>query len=146
MTIPVAVLFLLLKVAPVITVLPSDETTVQPNTTLFTCTSTGLPRPSIQWWRRTVGTNLTLLSNSTTNFFISESVSGERERTSHLSVVQTFPSDAGNYTCMVENVVGSTNDTATLTVQGKFIARTFKMKLLITCLHFRSHSKYSLPQ
>ena len=105
-------------VAPVITVLPSDQTVVQPNTALFTCTFSGLPRPSIQWWRRTVGSDLTLVGNSS-QFLISETVSGERERTSRLTLLQTNSSDSGNYTCTAENVAGSTSITARLTIYGE---------------------------
>ena len=100
-----------------ITVLPSDQTAVQPDTALFSCTSTGLPRPSIKWWRRTVGSELTLVGNSS-QFLIRESVSGERKRTSCLTLLQTSSSDSGNYTCTAENAAGSTSITTRLTLYG----------------------------
>lgn len=105
-------------VAPVITANPSNQNAIHPDNANFTCTSTGVPRPSIQWWRAGEA-GLTLLNNPT-KYLISEAVSGEREITSRLSIIQTSPSDAGNYTCMVENIVNRTNTTAALTVHGKF--------------------------
>ena len=103
---------------PVITLLPSDQTAVQPNTALFTCTSSGFPHPIIQWWRRTLGSDLMLLSNSS-QFLINEVVFGVRKRTSHLTLLQTSINDSGNYTCTAENAIGSVNSTARLIVYGR---------------------------
>ena len=106
-------------VPPVISVPLMDQTSVQPNTAMFTCTATGLPRPSFQW-TRTIGNTQVTLTNSS-QLVISETNVGDRQITSVLTLAQTSTSNTANYTCTAQNTAGSDSSTASLNVYGECV-------------------------
>ena len=84
---------------------------------MFTCTATGLPRPSFQW-TRTIGNTQVTLTNSS-QLVISETNAGDRQITSVLTLAQTSTSNTANYTCTAQNTAGSDSSTASLNVYGE---------------------------
>ena len=90
-----------------------------PGTVSFTCTASGVPRPSITWFSPT---SETLLSGNN-GVTIMEMEEGDREIVSTLNIATTAPSVAGQYRCVADNGVtgvGDVNDvTAVLMVYGK---------------------------
>ena len=84
---------------------------------MFTCTAIGLPRPSFQWTRTMENTQVTL--NNSSQLVISETISGDRQSTSVLTLIQTGTTDTANYTCTAQNPAGSASSTASLNVYGK---------------------------
>ena len=86
----------LVLVAPTITDLsPWEQTVSQSTEAMFTCSATGRPRPTIQWYREISGSR-TLLPDGQSN----EIMSGTREISSTLTIDPTSPSDVAEYVCM----------------------------------------------
>ncbi len=101
---------------PRITVAPNDTQAEYEEEVTLSCTTEGIPPPTIAWYREVPGQppvelNVTL---STTDDGV---VVYERISTLTLDGVQ--PSDTANYTCVATNDLGSDNDTAELIVLGK---------------------------
>ena len=71
-------------------------------------TFAGKPEPTIKWYKE--GKNIT----DTPDFEISY-----REGRVKLMIPETFPEDAGKYTCTASNVGGTASSTAELIVRGK---------------------------
>ena len=111
-------------VAPVITQPPVSIAITQPSSVIFSCSATGLPRPAIRW---TMGN--TLLSNSP-QILINESIAGDRQAASTLTLLQTSTTDIGSYNCIAENEAGTATATASLTVYGERMSSLtlFKMQ------------------
>ena len=82
---------------------------------MFTCSATGRPRPTIQWYREISGSR-TLLPDGQSN----EIMSGTREISSTLPINPISPSDTAQYVCEASNVVNVAGMTASLTIHGKF--------------------------
>ena len=108
-------------VAPNITDAPDDLTVVQPEDATFTCVATARPRPNITWWRVESNGSLTQVMEEANVTSITEMMSGERVIMSNFTIESAQPSDAGDYTCVAENEVDSTNTTAAMVVHGEFM-------------------------
>ena len=71
-----------------------DEVAVVGRTALLQCMSLGSPRPTLTWLKDGV-----VLAPTLRHFFTADD--------QLLVIVQTQPSDTGNYTCVMTNVLGS---------------------------------------
>ena len=80
----------------------------------FTCNATGLPRPTIQWYRVVSGTRTPLPDEQS-----SEVMLRMRETSSTLTIDPTSPSYATEYVCVASNFVNVDEKTASLIVYGK---------------------------
>ena len=79
----------------------------------FTCSvNQGDPSPTIEWSFN--GQGLPLLNNS------KHFVTGSRVNSS-LTVFNITLFDAGEYSCVVDNILGSSNSSATLQVEGVWV-------------------------
>ena len=90
---------------------------------LYDLCVTGKPEPTIKWYKE--GKNIT----DTPDFEISY-----RESRVRLMIPQTFPEDAGKYTCTASNVGGTASSTAELIVRGMNCLFFLHNKILITAL------------
>ena len=116
-----SLLFLVLVAPTINDLLPREQTVTQTMGAIFTCSATGRPRPTIQWYREISGSR-TLLPDGQSN----EIMSGTREISSILTIDLTSPSDAAEYVCVASNIVSVAEMTASLTVHGKvFYAHTY---------------------
>ena len=110
--------FSLPSVAPTIYQQPQDQVAVKNYTATFTCSTNGLPRPDITWMR--VVNGLSLIITATSKYSIATTPIGVQNQTSTLIVSNASFDDATSYICQANNTVGSTDASATLTVQGIF--------------------------
>ncbi|XP_028829120.1 protein sidekick-1 isoform X2 [Denticeps clupeoides] len=102
------------SVAPSFTKAPTDITVTDGMSTVFTCETSGAPKPAIVWKR---GSQV-LASGSIQipRFTLLES--------GGLQVQPITPEDSGSYTCYASNTEGAVNATAMLTVWSRtFISR-----------------------
>ena len=83
------------------------------NSVKFTCEAIGTPLPAISWYFNDVRINQND-KDININIIYYAGVSGKVE--SSLTIINPVSSDAGIYTCHVENVVGSDNSSGILTV------------------------------
>ena len=92
-------------------------TVVQPDSVIFTCVATGRPRPDIAWFfEDSEGSPMEIVSEG--DVFTNNTLSGEREAQSVLTIDFTAPMDAGAYVCVADNIVDTTEASAVLTVHG----------------------------
>ena len=84
----------------------------------FTCVATGRPRPVIAWFFEDSEGNRTAVESMESMVNISETLSGDRQIDSFLTLSMTAPMDAGLYVCMADNIVDTTEASAVLTVHG----------------------------
>ena len=84
----------------------------------FQCSSTGIPAPSISWYR-----NGTALVNSTrisiSSPFTAVLALDLYQVTQTLTITNTADSDSGNYSCVGNNTAGTDSNGFELTVQSK---------------------------
>lgn len=85
---------------------------------LLTCQYDALPPVSDVQWKKNgtvIATNYTVMTNNSrvTGPFFNESQA-------QLAIDATTPQDAGNYTCLVTNDVGSSSHTTSVVIQGVF--------------------------
>ncbi|KAG5278462.1 hypothetical protein AALO_G00099230 [Alosa alosa] len=102
------------SLAPYFTITPSDITVTDGTSALFTCQTSGAPKPAIVWKK---GSQV-LASGSVQipRFTLLES--------GGLQIEPIVPGDAGNYTCYAANTEGAVDATAALTVWSRtFISR-----------------------
>ncbi|XP_041641485.1 protein sidekick-1 [Cheilinus undulatus] len=99
------------SVAPKFTFPPSDQTVTDGNTALFTCQTSGAPKPAITW--RKGSQVLASGSVQVPRFTLLQSGSLEIQPVSF--------QDSGEYTCIVSNSEGTINTTATLTVWSRTV-------------------------
>ena len=101
----------------------------QTNPVTFVCTATGIPAPTIQWYRGSMllnGTNSRITVNDTAS---SMPVGDVASVGSSLTIDSTLGSDSGTYRCVATNnliniddmEIGSDEENVTLFVQGKHI-------------------------
>uniref|UniRef100_A0A672ZLG2 Sidekick cell adhesion molecule 1a n=1 Tax=Sphaeramia orbicularis TaxID=375764 RepID=A0A672ZLG2_9TELE len=99
------------SVAPTFTLPPSDQTVTDGNTALFTCQTSGAPKPAITWRK-----------GNRTQVLASGSVQVPRVTLLQSGGLQIQPvsfQDSGEYTCIASNSEGTINATATLTVWSR---------------------------
>ncbi|XP_056317966.1 protein sidekick-1 [Danio aesculapii] len=99
------------SMSPSFTMPPSDITVTDGTSAVFTCDTSGAPKPAIIW--RKGSQVLASGSVQTPRFTLLES--------GGLQILPIMPSDAGNYTCLASNTEGLVNATVALTV----LSRTF---------------------
>ncbi|XP_058645547.1 protein sidekick-1 isoform X2 [Onychostoma macrolepis] len=99
------------SVSPSFTTPPSDITVTDGTSAVFTCETSGAPKPAIVW--RKGSQVLASGSVQMPRFTLLES--------GGLQILPIMPSDAGNYTCLASNAEGLVNATVALTV----LSRTF---------------------
>uniref|UniRef100_A0A671KTN5 Protein sidekick-1-like n=1 Tax=Sinocyclocheilus anshuiensis TaxID=1608454 RepID=A0A671KTN5_9TELE len=99
------------SVSPSFTTPPSDITVTDGTSAVFTCETSGAPKPAIVW--RKGSQVLASGSVQMPRFTLLES--------GGLRILPIMPSDAGNYTCLASNSEGLVNTTVALTV----LSRTF---------------------
>ena len=86
---------------PTIVISPVNQTVKENQSVLFQCSVSGNPQPTVMW----LGIRNTPL----------------RSREGRLKLSHVNLDDAGKYTCVGRNVLGSTSESVLLTVQGKEI-------------------------
>ena len=85
--------------APTVVISPMSETVKENQTAVFQCSVSGDPKPVITW----LGSSSTPLAS----------------RDGRLEIRHVTLNDAGKYTCVGRNVLGSTNQSSVLIVEGK---------------------------
>ena len=99
-----------------------DYTTNETRPVTFQCSFTGIPVPSITWYRN--GSALTPSSDPRVSVGSpSQQVlsSGLYQVTQNLTITNTTDTDSGNYSCVGNNTAGSDSDEFGLVVQSKCI-------------------------
>ena len=105
-------------VAPNITEQPNSSTVTTPGMAQFRCNTTGVPKPTIEWYYEYSISDGNRLMNNTNNVMIVEEPTGERELLSTLTLTTTtHPDDSGDYTCRAVNIVDDYISSALLNVQ-----------------------------
>ena len=100
------------------------ETTVNASqTAILKCTAVGNPPPKVTWFK--VNSSLPVGRHVV-------------ESSGALILQDARPGDEGQYTCKAENLLGTINASARLTVQCKlhFILQDFKMFFYLSLIHF----------
>ena len=107
-------------VTPVVTSSSAMYTTNETTPVTFQCSSTGIPTPSISWYRN--GTALTPRSDprvtvgSPSQQLLSPVL---YQVTQTLTITNTADTDSGNYSCVGSNTAGTDTALFTLVVQSK---------------------------
>ncbi|XP_040002524.1 protein sidekick-1-like [Xiphias gladius] len=99
------------SVAPTFTFPPSDQTVTDGNKALFTCQTSGAPKPAITWRK-----GLQVLASGSVQvpgFTLLQS--------GGLQIQPVSFQDSGDYTCIASNSKGTINTTATLTVWSRTV-------------------------
>uniref|UniRef100_A0A673GMK1 Protein sidekick-1-like n=1 Tax=Sinocyclocheilus rhinocerous TaxID=307959 RepID=A0A673GMK1_9TELE len=102
------------SVSPSFTTPPSDITVTDGMSAVFTCETSGAPKPAIVW--RKGSQVLASGSVQMPRFTLLES--------GGLQILPIMPSDAGNYTCLASNSEGLVNATMALTVLSRTLIST----------------------
>ena len=102
---------------PVIESFPSDIVVTITDSTSLTCTASGVPLPSIMWYKLGHGQ----LVNGA-DYSISTSDIGTQLSMSVLTIVAAIQGDTGLYNCTAVNDIGSSSVSFHLQVNGKIIA------------------------
>ena len=84
----------------------------------FNCSATGLPRPTIKWYKQLQNGTLQLI-NSAGKYSISSLASGTQNLTSQLTISGTALTDTGTYVCQAISANKNETSSAFLTVLGK---------------------------
>ena len=106
----------------------SVYTTNETTPVTFQCSSTGIPAPSISWYRN--GTALTPSSDPRVTVGSSSQQllsSGLYQVTQTLTITNTADTDSGNYSCVGSNTAGTDTALFTLIVQSKRRSPTVTM-------------------
>ena len=117
---------LLPPVAPIAMISSTSYVTSELAAVIFNCTTTGIPLPSISWFRNEDGnqTRLTLDSRVTTiNVTSTQNLSTlVFEVVQSLTLFNTTGSDRGNYSCQAMNSAGQSMVSFQLIVQGEGVS------------------------
>ena len=106
-------------VAPVIEQDPIGEDVLAPDEVILMCTAEGEPSPDIVWVKEETNGAMTEFSESG-NGLIIDTVKSTSMSFSTLTINSTDSFDTANYSCMAENILGSTtSQPAEVTVFGK---------------------------
>ena len=104
--------------AAVPTIVNASETltVVQPDA--FFCQAKDAPRPAITWWRHTSNDNdLVEIMMGDPGYSIEETVIGDYDLRSNLTILGTLPGDTGVYLCQTQNIINSAAESAFLTAR-----------------------------
>lgn len=101
-------------VAPLFLELPEDVTTITGESANFSCRASGVPPPTVQWFKLE---NTSLLLMDGVKYSLHYSVEGD-EVSNELTIVNITLSDSGVYQCQAGNEVNEIVSNATLEVQG----------------------------
>ena len=105
------------SVAPEIILQLTDLLENETNPTQFMCQVTGVPVPYIKWYF-----NAVMISLSNNSKYNSSSMAlNESIIESTLSIINVESSDVGTYTCEAENIIGTDQSSAILSVNGEYI-------------------------
>ena len=108
--------------APIIVDAPVNLTVVQPDDATFSCQANGRPRPAITWWRFTsADSDFVQITMSDPDYSVNETVIGDRDLRSNLTILGTMPGDTGEYLCQAENIISDAAESAFLAVQGDLL-------------------------
>ncbi|KAM7394528.1 hypothetical protein PAMP_021325 [Pampus punctatissimus] len=99
------------SVAPTFTLPASDQTVTDGNTALFTCQTSGAPKPAITWRK---GSQVLASGTVQVSRFTLLQSGG-------LQIQPVSFQDSGEYTCIAANSEGTINATATLTVLSRTV-------------------------
>lgn len=88
---------------PTVVISPKNQRVKENQNTVFQCSATGNPSPSVTWMRS---------DGQLTNRF-------QYEPDGRLEGRHVTLADAGKYVCVGKNLLGSTNNSAVLVVEGK---------------------------
>ena len=102
---------------------PVETTVNESQTAILKCTAVGNPPPKVTWFK--VNSSLPVGRHVV-------------ESSGALILQDVRPGDEGQYTCKAENLLGTINASARLTVQCKlhFILQDFKMFFYLSLIHF----------
>ena len=125
---------------PIITS-PTDGFTLTVNETevaLFECTATGIPAPTISWYRS--GTELSgesriILSNHTAPSLVHGHGGMVYSVSRTLMLADTRDDDSDTYTCVADNIVGNDSQEFELVVQSE-LGQLFQVFCSVTCILF----------
>ena len=85
---------------PTVVISPMNQRVKENQTAMFQCSVSGNPKPTVRW--------------------LGKSSAPLRSRDGRLQVRDVTLADAGNYTCVGRNLLGTANQTTSLIVEGKF--------------------------
>ena len=107
-------------VSPVITTEPAENTTViAPESVMLSCSSMGVPEPTIQWIKIDEEMNTVLTNTAGKYQIVASNNTTEGEITSNLTILVTNASDTAIYQCKSSNLVGSAVENASIQVLGE---------------------------
>ena len=110
-----------------ITVPPSSTWKSLRDDVTMTCTAFGFPVPSISWFKQ----NKPVTETERVN--INQTVTEENLMiTSTLRFDRIIREDTGAYSCKAENLVGSSQSWANLTVLGKYLFKLLFFSILVS--------------
>ena len=93
--------------APTVVISPMTKTLRENQSAIFRCSVIGNPKPSVMWFRS---------DRNWTGHFLYQS-------DGRLEIRGVSLTEAGMYTCVAKNVLGATNKSAILTVEGEEIGK-----------------------
>ena len=97
---------------------PQSQAVLAPGAVTLRCRGDGQPLPDIVWIKRLANGTTFEFTSSSDNINITDVVS-KPNKTSYLTIEPTSALDTANYSCRVENLVGSlTSGEAVVTVYG----------------------------
>ena len=96
---------------------PRNVSTASGDPITMTCSASGIPRPTVRWYKLSENSNLPLPAS--VNHQISVDLIGAIVLSSHLTISVTLLDDVASYFCAANNIIGSaTSNLAHLTVNG----------------------------
>ena len=99
---------------PTVVISPINQTVKENQSAVFQCSVSGNPKPTVTW--------------------LGASSAPLRSRDGRLEVRGVSLDDAGEYTCVGTNLLGTENQTAMMIVQGKFKVLISSLLRVIKCV------------
>ena len=109
-----------------------NTSVAEPSSATFTCSAAGHPRPALSWQKLTNGVYTTITQSS--KYGITNTPTGDQNQTSTLTIFNSSPQDSTQYVCRAQNILGSSQSMATLSVRGKSSTFQVSMQASITIL------------